>query len=83
MGDGRRLVLTEFPAGQSRRIEVGAPADSHMGGDAGFMGAFLQVVRTGDGSGLAPGPEEPLAGHLMAFPAERSRLQHRFPRVPP
>ncbi|WP_157253433.1 Gfo/Idh/MocA family protein [Nonomuraea typhae] len=78
-GDGVRLTVTDFVTGRPYVIDTsvtgdGTAAGGHGGGDAGLMRAFLDAVETGDRSAVLSSPGESLHSHLIAWAAERSRL---------
>jgi predicted dehydrogenase len=77
-GDGERLTRTDFVTGRAESVDVvgsgGDAAGGHDGGDTGVIGAFVDAVAAGDPSLVRSGPRESLESHLMAFAAERSRL---------
>ena len=52
-------------------------ASGHGGGDEGIMAAFVESVRS-DGSQARTTARQALESHLLAFAAERSRLESRF-----
>ena len=80
-GDGETLTVTDFLTGTVRQLSTTAATDpltileGHGGGDEGLISAFVRAVRTGNASGLLSGPDETLESHLIAFAAERSRVE--------
>jgi len=71
------IVLNDFTTGQRLVVPVNGSDDAHGGGDEGIVRDFLARLRgqrTGPaGSDLSASVES----HLMAFAAERSRLEGR------
>ncbi len=45
----------------------------HGGGDAAFIEAFIQAVRTDDPTLLSSGPKDTMASHQLVFAAEQAR----------
>ncbi|MFI6903675.1 Gfo/Idh/MocA family protein [Nonomuraea sp. NPDC050394] len=78
-GDGVLLRVTDFVTGETSVVDSSATGDGtagggHGGGDEGLMAAFLNAVETGDRSAVLSSPGESLHSHLIAWAAERSRL---------
>ncbi|MFI6389323.1 Gfo/Idh/MocA family protein [Nonomuraea sp. NPDC050540] len=78
-GDGVLLKVTDFVTGETSVVDSSAAGDGtagggHGGGDEGLMAAFLSAVETGDRSAVLSSPGESLHSHLIAWAAERSRL---------
>ncbi|MFI9554957.1 Gfo/Idh/MocA family protein [Nonomuraea endophytica] len=78
-GDGVLLKVTDFVTGETSVVDSSATGDAtagggHGGGDEGLMAAFLDAVETGDRSAVLSSPGESLHSHLIAWAAERSRL---------
>ncbi|MEU0569608.1 Gfo/Idh/MocA family oxidoreductase [Nonomuraea sp. NPDC005983] len=78
-GDGERLVVHDFVTGRSETVDTRATGDAtasggHGGGDEGLVDAFLSAVTTRDRSPILSSPSESLHSHLIAWAAERSRL---------
>jgi hypothetical protein len=53
----------------------------HGGGDFGLMDHFIDGIRSAEGREMLTSPREILESHLMAFAAERSRLEGRTVRL--
>jgi predicted dehydrogenase len=53
----------------------------HGGGDFGLMDHFIDGIRSAEGGEMRTSPREILESHLMAFAAERSRLEGRTVRL--
>ncbi|NUW36758.1 Gfo/Idh/MocA family oxidoreductase [Nonomuraea sp. SMC257] len=78
-GDGERLTVHDFLTGRSETVDTRPPGDAtagggHGGGDAGLVDAFVTAVRTRDRASILSSPSESLHSHLIAWAAERSRL---------
>ncbi|MFI6294033.1 Gfo/Idh/MocA family protein [Nonomuraea sp. NPDC050790] len=78
-GDGVLLKVTDFVTGETSVVDSSTTGDGtagggHGGGDEGLMNAFLNAVETGDRSAVLSSPGESLHSHLIAWAAERSRL---------
>lgn len=81
-GDGHQLRVFDFLSEATEVVETasygpGSASGGHGGGDQGLMRAFVAAVAGGDPSPINTTPAEILESHLMAFAAERSRLEHR------
>ncbi|SEF55783.1 Oxidoreductase family, C-terminal alpha/beta domain [Nonomuraea solani] len=79
-GDGNTLTITDFVTGRTETIDTSATGDAtarggHGGGDEGLVDAFLTAVATRDRSSVLSSPGESLHSHLIAWAAERSRLE--------
>ncbi|GAA0945255.1 Gfo/Idh/MocA family oxidoreductase [Nonomuraea longicatena] len=78
-GDGEVLRVTDFVTGVTTKIDTtaagdGTAAGGHGGGDEGLVDAFLTAVESGDRTAVLSSPRESLHSHLIAWAAERSRL---------
>ncbi|MFC4013522.1 Gfo/Idh/MocA family protein [Nonomuraea purpurea] len=78
-GDGDRLTVFDFVTGRAEIVETRPTGDStagggHGGGDEGLVEAFLTAVATRDRTSILSSPGESLHSHLIAWAAERSRL---------
>ena len=76
-GDGSKIKVIRFGEAESITYDVNAASQAlsggHGGGDAGLMRDFIRAASANDQSILGATPEEMLAGHFMAFDAEKSR----------
>ena len=81
VGDGRTIRRFDFLTDRWEVIEAGAANPSilggHGGGDGALMDAFIHAVRRGEPAQMPTGPAETLETHMMAFAAERSRIENR------
>jgi hypothetical protein len=79
-GDTHVIRVTDFRTRESRTIETKSldvsPLGGHLGGDYGIMNDFVEAITNRDPESILSGPEVSLEAHLMAFAAERSRLNH-------
>lgn len=77
-GDGNKITVIRFGEPKQEIYDASAASQSlaggHGGGDAGLMDDFVRAVAMQDQMQLGATPEEMLAGHLMAFEAEKSRI---------
>ncbi|MER6944626.1 Gfo/Idh/MocA family oxidoreductase [Nonomuraea sp. NPDC000554] len=78
-GDGERLIVHDFVTGRSETVDTRATGDAtasggHGGGDEALVDAFLSAVTSRDRSPILSSPSESLHSHLIAWAAERSRL---------
>lgn len=78
-GNGEHIVQLDFVSGQStthapERHGTHDAGGGHGGGDAGLMHAFLAALRHNNPAHLSGTPEDALHAHLIAFAAERARL---------
>ncbi|MBO9606244.1 MAG: Gfo/Idh/MocA family oxidoreductase [Paenibacillaceae bacterium] len=95
MGKGE-LEIVEFATGHRQTIALRVPDNGqagHGGGDFVLMADFLRQVRErvarqergergdGGGQGGRTSADKSVQGHLMAFAAERSRLENRVVRL--
>lgn len=76
-GDGSKIKVVCFGESECKIYDVNAASQSlaggHGGGDAGLMDDFVKAVANEDQSLLGATPDEMLAGHFMAFAAEKVR----------
>ena len=76
-GNGSKIKVVRFGEAQEHLYDVNAASQSlaggHGGGDAGLMDDFVKAVANEDQSLLGATPNEMLAGHFMAFEAEKFR----------
>jgi hypothetical protein len=62
-------------------IKPAGMAGNHMGGDRVIMDSFVDAVRTGDKSYVLTPVQMSLDSHLMAFAAEKSRIEKRIIKI--
>lgn len=83
LGNGEVLRLTRFLDRSVQEWDLSAAShdDGHGGGDAGLMDDFLAALQDRESALREPHPEEALESHLMAFAAERARVESRVVRM--
>jgi predicted dehydrogenase len=86
-GDGETVRVHDFLTGTAEVLAARSPGDAtagggHGGGDWGLMDAFVRAVATGDPAHVLSGPRASLEAHLVAFAAERARLDGVVATVP-
>lgn len=77
-GNGRQIEWSDFASRRVETLEIEGGSGHHLGGDEAMFEEFFEAVRSGDPSRLSSGPEVSLESHLMAFAAEKSRLEGRI-----
>lgn len=68
------MEIHDHRTDQTERISRPRGVGGHGGGDDGLMRAFVGAIR-GDRAGVLTSAREAVASHLMAFAAERARVQ--------
>ncbi|MFC4775466.1 Gfo/Idh/MocA family protein [Paenibacillus sp. GCM10023252] len=73
------IEITLFGSGRTETITLKSPGghEGHGGGDEGLMRDFCRLVAGGSAEGARTGAYHSVQSHLMAFAAERSRLEGR------
>ena len=66
-----------------QRIDVGIKDDQHGGGDFRLLDDFIRILRGEPGSVGATRIEDSVAGHRIAFAADRAMRQHRVVTLEP
>ncbi|MBL8275628.1 MAG: Gfo/Idh/MocA family oxidoreductase [Pelomonas sp.] len=79
VGNMESFTLTSFRSGQRKVWSL--KTDAHGGGDHRMLKDWLQAVSQRDPSLLTSSIEDSVESHLMAFAAERSRLQRTIEDV--
>lgn len=78
-GSEDRIIIRNFVTGSEEQIKIESSANDvrggHMGGDFGIMRDFVRAVQSDDQTFISTSANMSLGSHLMAFAAERSRLQ--------
>ena len=76
-GDVENGIITvkEFKTGNVNRISVAASATGHSGGDYGLINAFISAIMGREEAGSTV--KESLESHMLAFAAEKSRVEGR------
>ncbi|MDI4649686.1 Gfo/Idh/MocA family protein [Cohnella hashimotonis] len=81
--DTDEIEVRRFGSGSTERIQLSTP-DGHIGhggGDSRLVKDFLDVIRSDGKSYSATSAHASIQSHLMAFAAERSRLEKRMVRL--
>lgn len=69
------IKAATFSPLQEEVITPAGMAGTHLGGDRSIMDDFIDAIRTGERKNLRTSVEMSLDSHLMAFAAERSRIE--------
>ncbi|BBH19492.1 oxidoreductase [Paenibacillus baekrokdamisoli] len=76
------IELTSFITGKTETIHLDVALEGHGGGDYGIMREFIRLVQSdGEEKGLT-GARISVQSHLIAFAAEKSRLESRVIAMP-
>ncbi|MHA1729216.1 MAG: Gfo/Idh/MocA family protein [Promethearchaeota archaeon] len=77
---GNKLILHDSSSLNPKEIQdITAENDSgHGGGDTGLIRAFIKMIRSKDTFIGKTGARESLESHLMAFAADKARLENRI-----
>jgi hypothetical protein len=77
-----RKIFSFFNAsillGNKEVIHVGKAKSGHGGGDSGIMGEFIRHIQSSDVSHGLTSAAVSVQSHLMAFAAEKSRLENKI-----
>ncbi len=74
---GSRIIVDEHRSDRHTRYNTGAiDTNGHGGGDHALVAAFLRSI-TGSGEAARSTARQSLASHLLAFAAEKARLECR------
>ena len=71
------IEITSFVTGKKERIMLDSPAAGHGGGDHGIMKDFVRIVSSGGQEQGLTGARASVQSHLIAFAAEKSRLESK------
>jgi len=71
------IEILDFLSGNRDTIHVGKAMSGHGGGDSGIMHDFVQLVQSGDISHGLTSASVSVQSHLMAFAAEKARLENK------
>lgn len=72
------IVVKHYASNNVERISIGAEGGGHGGGDNRVISAWLDAIRTGDGSRVVTDVHESLRTHGIVFAAERARREGRM-----
>ncbi|MDX1612818.1 MAG: Gfo/Idh/MocA family oxidoreductase [Candidatus Promineifilaceae bacterium] len=81
---GQRLVLHDKRTGKSKLLleqPFTLDEDGHGGGDEGLMRSFISLLQDSGQPSMTTDAAGALESHLMAFAADRSRLEGRVVRM--
>lgn len=76
------IELTEFLNGRKEVISLNAAGEGHMGGDLRIMRDFVRLIRDEVREGGLTAASRSVQSHLMAFAAEKSRLENVVVDIP-
>ena len=82
VGDMEEFTVTDFLTGESKTYNANAidalnyEGVGHGGGDAGMIKDWIEAVRNQDASIMSTPLDESLESHLIAFTAEKSRMNN-------
>jgi hypothetical protein len=79
VGDMEAFVMTDFKT--RHQISWKMKTDAHGGGDHRLMTDWVQAVAQQDDSLLSSSIEVSIESHLLAFAAERSRLNRTVEEI--
>lgn len=71
------IEITDFLTGNKETIHINAPKLGHGGGDAGIMHEFVKYIQSVDLSCELTSASVSVQSHLMAFAAEKARLENK------
>ncbi len=74
IGEGK-IEIAEFLSGTRTTVQI-PTAGGHDGGDEGLMRGFVEQVNADDGMASLTSAAASMQSHLMAFAAEKSRLEN-------
>lgn len=84
-GDGRHIDHFDFLTGKTTHYDTAdgekEEAGGHGGGDMGLLNAFVRAVSKGNPAHILSSPRESLESHLMAFAAEKARLDRTVEKL--
>lgn len=72
--ESNTVEIRDFVTNQTRKVPVIQEASGHGGGDDGIMRAFVAAVE--GNTPFSASAEGAVISHLMAFAAEKSRVEH-------
>jgi predicted dehydrogenase len=79
---GSWIQVDEHRSDRRSRYNTSAAAGSgHGGGDFELMAAFIESIRSGDAGAARTTAEQALESHLLAFAAERARLEGKVVQI--
>lgn len=75
-GEEDKITVFDFLSGQKTEITIPSQSSGHGGGDSGIVASFLNEVRNYNGQESLTSASASVRSHLIAFAAEKSRLNH-------
>ncbi|MGM1046806.1 MAG: Gfo/Idh/MocA family protein [Bacillota bacterium] len=75
-GEEGKITVFDFLTGQKTEISIPSQSSGHGGGDSGIVASFLNEVRNYNGQESLTSASASVRSHLIAFAAEKSRLNH-------
>lgn len=75
-GEEGKITVYDFLTGQKTEITIPSQSSGHGGGDSGIVASFLNEVRSYNGQESLTSASASVRSHLIAFAAEKSRLNH-------
>jgi predicted dehydrogenase len=72
------ITIKTFADRNVQKIEIGAEAGGHGGGDARVVQDWLLALHSRDDSGVVANAQESLASHTVVFAAEKSRREKKM-----
>ncbi|UNK17185.1 Gfo/Idh/MocA family oxidoreductase [Paenibacillus sp. N3/727] len=75
-GEEGKITVFDFLTGQKTEITIPSQSSGHGGGDSGIVASFLNEVRNYNGQETLTSASASVRSHLIAFAAEKSRLNH-------
>ncbi|MBO9605777.1 MAG: Gfo/Idh/MocA family oxidoreductase [Paenibacillaceae bacterium] len=69
------IEISDFATGKTTVVPIDAPQAGHGGGDSGIMRDFIRIVRSEGREAGRTGANISVQSHLMAFAAEKSRVE--------
>ena len=75
--DRNEIEVTSFITGEKEKISLDSALEGHGGGDHGIMRDFIRLVSSGGEEAGLTGARTSVQSHLMAFAAEKSRLESK------
>lgn len=75
-GEEDKITVFDFLSGQKTEITIPSQSSGHGGGDSGIVASFLSEVRNYNGQESLTSASASVRSHLIAFAAEKSRLNH-------
>lgn len=73
-GEEDKITIFDFLTGQKSEITIPSQDSGHGGGDRGIVASFLKEVRHYNGQESLTSASASVRSHLIAFAAEKSRL---------